>query len=151
LTPIDSAEHPAAGTVLAVDYGERRIGVAVGELSLRIAHPLNTIVAGSDRERLDRLAPLIGEWKPVLVVVGLPVHMDGREHPLALRCRQFARKLSRRFSVPVEFIDERLTSYAAEQALEEAAVPVNRRKLALDQIAAQTILDTYFQAHAHAA
>jgi putative Holliday junction resolvase len=151
LTHGDRAEHAAEGTVLAVDYGELRLGVAVGELSLRIAHPLNTIHAGSDRERLDRLAPLIGEWKPVLMVVGLPVHMDGREHPLALRCRQFAQKLTRRFKLPLELIDERLTSYAAEQALKEAAVPVQRRKLALDQIAAQTILETYFQAHDHPA
>jgi putative Holliday junction resolvase len=134
-----------------VDYGERRLGIAVGELSLRIAHPLDTIHAGSDRERLDRLAPLFDEWKPVLAVVGMPVHMDGREHPLAQRCRRFAQKLGWRFKVPTELIDERLTSYAAEQALQAAQVPIPRRKLALDQMAAQTILETYLQAHDHTA
>jgi putative holliday junction resolvase len=139
------------GTVLGIDYGERRIGVAVGELSLRIAHPVSTLHAASDRERLEQLAPLMQEWQPVLVIVGLPVHMDdgeqSREHPLAARCRAFARKLSRRFSVEVRMVDERLTSYAADQELAAARVPAHQRRHVLDQVAAQTILETFFATH----
>jgi len=146
-----SSSAALRGTVLGIDYGERRIGVAVGELSLRIAHPVRTLHAASDRARLEQLAPLMQEWQPVLVIVGLPVHMDEREHPgehpLAARCRGFAHKLSNRFSVEVRMVDERLTSYAADQDLLAAHVPAHRRRQVLDQVAAQTILETFLAAH----
>jgi putative pre-16S rRNA nuclease len=131
--------------VLGIDYGERRMGVAVGELSLGIAHPLTTLHADSDRARLQQLESLMQEWQPVLVVIGLPRHMDDREHPLAVRCHRFAGKVTRRFGVQVRMVDERLTSHAAEQALAEANVGAQRRRRVLDQVAAQTILETFFQ------
>jgi putative pre-16S rRNA nuclease len=151
LTKPDSVSRRAQGTVLGLDYGERRTGVAVGELSLGIAHPLATIHAESDRARLEQLAPLMDEWTPVLVVIGLPIHMDDREHPLATRCRRFAQKISQRFNVPSRMVDERLTSHAAEVALAAAKVPAQRRRQVLDQVAAQTILETFFQTHDHTA
>jgi len=127
------------------------MGVAVGELSLRIAHPVSTLHAASDRARLEQLAPLMQEWQPVLVIVGLPVQMDDREHsgehPLAARCRGFAHKLSRRFAVEVRMVDERLTSYAADQDLTTARVPAHRRRQVLDRVAAQMILETFFATH----
>lgn len=139
------------GTVLGIDYGERRIGVAVGELSLRIAHPVKTLHAASDRDRLQQLASLMQEWEPVLVIMGLPAHMDEHEHPgehpLAVRCRRFAAKLSRRFDVKVCMVDERLTSHAADHALAAANVPAHRRRQVVDQVAAQTILESFFAAH----
>ena len=133
--------------MLGIDYGERRLGVAVGELPLGIAHPLATLQADSDRARLRLLEPLMQEWKPVLLVVGLPVHIDGRAHPMAERCRKFAQKLTRRFAVEARMIDERLTSHAAAQALADAEVPMHRRKQVLDQVAAQGILETFFEAN----
>ena len=109
------------GTVLGIDYGERRIGVAVGDLSLRIAHALTTVHGASDQSRLAQLETLMREWKPVVVVVGLPAHMSESEHPgehpLAGRARRFADKLSRRFAVEVRMVDERLTSYEADRSL----------------------------------
>jgi putative pre-16S rRNA nuclease len=139
------------GTVLGIDYGERRLGVAVGEVPLGIAHPLATLQADSDRARLRLLEPLMQEWKPVLVVVGLPVHMDERPHRMAERCRKFAQKLAQRFGVEARMIDERLTSHAAAQALADANVPTHRRRQVLDQVAAQTILETFFEANDHVA
>ena len=149
MTKADSSSPRAQGTVLGLDYGERRTGVAVGELGLGIAHPLATIHAESDRARLEQLAPLIAEWTPVLVVIGLPVHMDDREHPLAARCRRFAHKVSQRFNLASRMVDERLTSHAAEEALAAANVPAQRRRQVLDQVAAQTILETFFHTHDH--
>jgi putative holliday junction resolvase len=144
--------HPALrGTVLGLDYGERRLGVAVGELPLRIAHPLATVHADSDRARLQQLEPIVREWRPVLIVMGLPVHMDEREHLLAARCRKFAQRLTQRFGVEVQMVDERLTSHAAEQALIEARVRAPRRRELIDQVAAQTILETFFETHGHTA
>ena len=137
--------------MIGLDYGESRIGVAVGEVSLGIAHPVATIHARSDRGRLEQLAPLMDEWKPVLVVVGLPIHMDDSEHPLAARCRKFAHKLSQRFNVVARMVDERLTSHAAEEALAAASVSARRRRNVLDQVAAQIILEAFFQTHEHTA
>jgi putative Holliday junction resolvase len=151
LTRPEVADSKTRGTVLAVDYGERRLGVAVGEWSLGIAHPLTTVQADSDRMRLQLLKPLMQEWKPVLVVIGLPVHMDDRAHPLAERCRNFASKLTQHFGVPARMVDERLSSNAAEQALTEAKVPAHRRRQVLDSVAAQAILETFFETYDDAA
>jgi putative holliday junction resolvase len=142
--PMDASGARPSGTVLSFDFGTRRLGVAVGDLALRIAHPVETIHAESDRARLDRVARLIEEWKPVLLVVGLPVHMDGTEHALSERCSRFARSLERRFGIEVRLVDERLTTYAAGQSLAQAGVRGRRRKEILDRVAAQHILETYF-------
>jgi len=139
-----TAEPRAGGTVLAFDFGEKRLGVAVGELSLRMAHPLKTIHASADRERLRRVASLVEEWAPVLLVVGLPASLNGAEHALSARCRAFAERLQARFRIPTCLVDETLTSHAAGQALADAGVRGARQKAVVDQVAAQQILQTFF-------
>ena len=104
-----------SGTVLAFDFGERRIGVAVGELALGIAHPVETIDAVANQPRFSRIAALIDEWQPVLLVVGLPRRMDGTEHQMTELARKFARRLHGRFGIEIALEDERLTSAEAEQ------------------------------------
>jgi putative Holliday junction resolvase len=141
--PPEAASH-RTGTVLAFDFGERRIGVAVGELELKLAHPLETVHAASDSARFHSIERLVGEWRPVALVVGLPVHLDGSEHELSRRCRNFARRLRARFGIDTYLTDERLTSYAAGLALADAGVRGRRQKDMLDQVAAQHILETYF-------
>ena len=136
----------ASGTVLAFDFGTRRVGVAVGELGLRIAHPLETISAVSDRARFEEVGLLIREWAPVLLVVGLPTHMDRTEHTLTVRCRRFAAQLERGFGIETQLVDERLTSAAAAESLAAAGVRGRRQKELLDQIAAVHILQTFFTA-----
>ena len=132
------------GTVLAFDFGEKRVGVAVGELSLGMAHPLQTIRTGSDTERLMGVERLVSEWQPVLLVVGLPSHLDGTEHKQSARCRQFAQDLQVRFGIATRLVDERLTSHSASLALAEAGIRGRRQKQMLDQVAAQHILDAFF-------
>jgi len=139
-----TAEARADGTVLAFDFGEKRLGVAVGELSVRIAHPLTTIHASADRERLRQVTSLVGEWAPVLLVVGLPAHLNGGEHALSARCRAFAKRLQARFRIPTRLVDETLSSHAAGRALAEAGVRGTRQKAIVDQVAAQHILQTFF-------
>jgi putative holliday junction resolvase len=133
-----------SGTVLAFDFGTRRIGVAVGELGLGIAHPLQTINVVSGRARLEQIGILIREWAPALLVVGLPSHMDGTEHALSARCRRFAAQLERGFGVDTHLVDERLTSATAAESLAAAGVRGRRRKQLLDQVAAVHILQTFF-------
>ena len=143
--------HAKTGTVLAFDFGEKRIGVAVGDTAVGIAHPLTTINAADKQRRFAAIAALVGEWQPSQMVVGLPAHLDGTEHELSRLSRKFARDLAARFGLPVEFVDERLTSVAAELSLAAAGVAPRKRKSRVDQVAAQEILQDYFDTAMRAA
>ena len=136
--------HGAGTTVLAFDFGEKRIGVAVGDTAVGIAHPLTMIDAADRQRRFAAIAALVEEWRPALLVVGLPAHLDGTEHELSRLARKFAREISTRFGLPVEFVDERLTSVSAELSLAASGVARDKRKLRVDQVAAQEILQDYF-------
>jgi putative Holliday junction resolvase len=140
----------AAGTVLAFDFGTKRVGVAVGDLAIGIAHPLATIAASAKDRRYAAIAALIAEWRPALLVVGLPAHMDGTEHEVSRLARKFARELHARFRLPVELVDERLTSDCAAAALRESGVASHKRRDRVDQVAAQHILQDYFDSDVRA-
>ena len=134
---------PAQGCCLAFDFGESRIGVAQGECSLAIAHPLATVSGRSNEEKFAAIAKLVAEWQPVCLLVGLPVYTDGGEH----RMTELARKF-RRFALPVYWADERLSSLHAEALLSQAQVFGKKRKAVLDQVAAQAILESFFHSGA---
>ena len=135
---------PHAGTILAFDFGLKRIGTAVGNLELGLAHPLSTISNESRSTCFSGIAQLIEEWRPVLLVVGLPCYPDGSEHELTRRSRRFARRLESHFGVETLLVDERYTSVTASAALRDAGVNGIKQKHMLDQVAAQLILQTYF-------
>jgi putative Holliday junction resolvase len=137
-----SAATPA-GTVLAFDFGTQRIGVAVGETTIGVAHPLATIGAKADRERFEAIRALIEEWQPALLVVGLPTHADGTAHAMTARALRFARQLDGRFGLPVTCCDERFTTQDASLALRGAGVRGRAKKAVRDQVAAQLILQAY--------
>lgn len=138
------------GSVLAFDFGLRRIGVAVGDWETRLAHPLETLTGEANDVRFGRIAELIREWRPVQLVAGLPMNMDGTEHDLSRRARRFANQLHGRFGLPVALVDERLTSFDADLRLREAGVKGSARKGLDDAVAAQQILQDFFeQAHVH--
>lgn len=132
------------GAVLAFDFGEKRIGVAVGDCSLGIAHPLTTIAAEANDERFRIIGALIAEWQPSLLVVGLPLSLDGEEHALTLLSKKFARRLQGRFNLPSVLVDERLTSVEASQSLKAMGITGRKQKPMLDQAAAQCILQSFF-------
>ena len=142
------APHRAGTTVLAFDFGEQRVGAAVGDTSVGIAHPLTTITAEDKKTRYAAISELVREWRPALLVVGLPAHMDGTEHELSRLARKFARELNGRFDLPVELVDERLSSAAAESSLAEAGVAGHKRKPVIDQVAALHILQAYLDERA---
>jgi putative Holliday junction resolvase len=142
---------PARGTLLGFDFGLARIGVASGELETGRASALTTVHEESNERRFAAIARLIEEWRPVALVVGIPLHLDGREHELTARCRRFANQLHGRFGLPVHHADERLSSAAAEAALAEAGVKRWReRKAVLDAAAARLILQHFLDRHRHA-
>lgn len=134
-------------TLLAFDFGEKRIGVAVGNTLVGIAHPLQTIASESNDERFNTIGTLIAEWQPTQLVVGLPSHLDGTEHELSRLCRKFANRLHGRFNLPVALVDERLSSAEASQTLKEAGIGGRKQKPMLDQVAAQVILQSYLDQH----
>lgn len=139
---------PSRGTVLAFDWGTRRIGVAVGELELRTSHPAGVLTRGGTQAEERALAELIDQWHPVLAVVGLPGHLDDGhtgEHPLAPRCRAFARRLETRHGLPVHLVDERLSSWAADDLLRQGGSGWRARREHVDSMAAQQILETFFE------
>lgn len=142
----ESDRLPGRGTVLAFDFGEKRIGVAVGECELRSASPLLTFDAETSDARWSAVAGLLEEWQPVLLVVGLPLSPEGGDHDLTARARRFARQLEGRYRLPVTLQDERFTSHEANSRLrDESGVRDWRsRKQKLDAHAAQLILKDFF-------
>ncbi|GAB4170074.1 MAG: Holliday junction resolvase RuvX [Rhodocyclaceae bacterium] len=135
---------PERGCVLGFDFGLRRIGVAVGDFELGSSHPLSVIAAAQPDERWSAIEALIGEWRPLRLVVGLPLSLDGEEHEMTRRCRRFARQLGGRFRLPVDLVDERLSSVAAAQRLRESGLGARACKAKIDAEAAQIILQDYF-------
>ena len=144
LPPSPFPLHTKTGTVLAFDFGTKRIGVAVGDFETRLAHPLAAIATAENRARFAAIERLIAEWRPARLVVGLPAHADGAEHPVGRLARRFAQRLHGRFGIPTQLVDERLTSREAEGLLRAAGARGARLKAALDPLAAQRILETYF-------
>lgn len=134
-----------AGTTLAFDFGEVRIGVAQGDAEVGLSHPLTTVTGGSNEVKFEAVAKLVDEWQPVQFVVGLPVHADGTEHELTRLSRKFGRRLQGRFKLPVYWVDERMSSLYAESLLAEAQVFGRKQKAVLDQVAAQAILQGFFE------
>jgi putative Holliday junction resolvase len=133
------------GTVLAFDFGEKRIGVAVGEWELGQAHPLTTIRGEANGDRFAAIGALISEWRPVSLVVGLPLALDGSTHAMSARCTRFANQLRGRFALPVDYAEERLTSVEAEERLRESGHHGRSAKQHVDAMAAQIILQCFFE------
>ncbi len=133
-----------SGTLLAFDFGTKRIGIAVGNTLLRRAHPLVTIADEKTDVRFAAIAALVKEWQPSALVVGLPSNDDGTPHQLTALCRRFANRLKGRFNLPTILLDERYTSLAASAQLNEEGIHGMKQKTLIDQYAAQQILQAYF-------
>ena len=134
--------RPLSGTLLGFDFGEKRLGVAVGETDTRLAHPVAVIAEEANDARFAAIDRLVAEWHPAGFVVGLPRHADGGEHEVARLAGRFARRLAARFGLPVAFVDETLTSAEAAGLLREAGGRAKSR-LDLDAHAAAVILQSY--------
>lgn len=125
-------------TLLAFDFGEKKIGVALGNTLTRHARPLEIIFSERRDERFGRIEQLLKEWQPQRVVVGLALATDGGDQPATQRCRRFANQLHGRFGITVELVDERGSSMEAQQQLGTNAAD--------DAVAAAVILQRYFDA-----
>jgi len=132
--------------LLGVDYGSVRIGLSVSDRARTIASPLTTHVRG-DRERDARFfRQLVEEEEVGSIVVGLPVHLDGREGQKAVEARAFGAWLAETTGLPVTFWDERFSTVEAESALWQAGLTHKKRKVRRDRVAAQILLQAYLDA-----
>ena len=132
-------------TVLAFDFGLRQIGVAVGNCLLGTTQPLSILKARDGQPDWEAVAALIDEWAPALLLVGDPLNMDDSVGELAERARKFARRLEGRFGLPVEMVDERLSSFEAKQTLRERGHGGDYKTAPADSLAAELILRTWLQ------
>jgi len=130
---------PVVDIVFGFDFGIKRIGIAMGNTLTGQAQPLAVVKAIDNAARFKQIGDLIAEWSPACLVVGEPLHPDGAEHEMTLRCRRFANQLHGRFSLPVHLVDERYSS----------AVIQAKRGEVIDAKAAAIILQQYFDDHAN--
>lgn len=139
-------------TVMGFDFGEKRIGVAVGNTITSRAESLTTLHVSSNQERLSEVGKLVAEWKPARFVIGEPSHEDGRPHEIANLAHKFGNRLHENFRLPVEYVNEFLSSSEAEQILNERGIRGIAQKAHIDSVAAQIILQNYLdEARRHAA
>lgn len=124
-------------TVIAFDYGTRRIGVAIGNTLIKSAQALKTVEESSEDMRFRVIEQLLKEWQPNRLVVGLPRHPDGAEHEMSAKARRFGNQLQGRFRLPVDWVDERYSSAVLESD--------SKMRDNLDAQSAALILEQYFQ------
>ncbi len=129
------------GRRVALDVGGRRIGLAVSDELGMVASPVRTV--DIKRERLEGLIQAINQYEPVEIIIGMPTGMSGYEGPQANETRAFAGRLAEHIDVPITYWDERLTTFAADQALTESGYRTKRRKEMVDAVAASLILQSY--------
>jgi putative Holliday junction resolvase len=132
--------------ILAVDYGEKRIGLAVSDELGITASPLMTLVRRSDDETVRQIAQLASKLRVTQIVVGLPRRTDAQEGEMERKVKAFAEKLRQAVSVPVVLFDERFTTRIAEQVLLEADLSRRKRKQVRDRLAAVILLQSFLEA-----
>lgn len=134
----------ASRRVMAFDFGTRRIGVAVGQELIGSGQPVAMMPARDGIPDWQRIEALLEEWRPDLVVVGLPLNMDDTENEMCARARKFGKRLHGRYHVPVEMVDERLTSFEAKGDVMAAGGSRDFGRHGVDDRAAVLILETFF-------
>lgn len=127
-------------TLLGFDYGNKRIGIAVGQTLTATATPLVTVSVRRGEPDWNRIDDILREWRPAALVVGDPLNMDGTSQALTEEATAFADRLARRYRLPVHRADERLSSWEAKTRLKDT--------YNLDPVAAQAILETWLSEHA---
>lgn len=144
---MSSSSKTAIGqrTIIGFDFGKKYIGVAVGQEITGSATPLGSVKARDGIPNWDLLANYLKEWQPDLIVVGLPLNMDGTEQQLTLDAKKFGNRIAGRFGVKVEFQDERLTTADAKEQLFSRGGYKNLKKDNIDAESARLIIESFFE------
>lgn len=137
----------APANLLSFDYGTKSIGVATGQMITATAQPLAAIKANDGIPNWDIVEKVIKEWMPDLVVVGLPLNMDGTEQPITQRAKKFANRLNGRFGVKVVLQDERLTTASAKEFIFSHGGYKALEKGKIDSVSAALILESWMESY----
>lgn len=129
--------------VLGFDFGEKRIGVASGQSITRSSNPVTTLPSKNNKPDWETIAQLILEWKPDALIVGLPFYLDGSKSKMTELAEKFSRQLEGRFHLPVYTHNEALSSFEAEQFLQEKKKKHNKQDI--DKIAAAIIVQSWLE------
>ena len=151
-----NADQRHAGKTLAIDYGRARIGLALADSRQGVAQPLGTLKRINRNEDMRRLRELAHNYGVQQIVVGLPLRLDGTRGEMAEQTQRFAQRVRKQIGVPVEMVDERLTSWEAERVMEEefgrkakqltgAAKKKEASRITVDSVAATIILREFLQ------
>lgn len=141
----DTSDNNTHQLVMAFDFGTKSIGIAVGQALTAKGQALKPIKANDGVPNWDEIGAIIQEWQPDLVVVGRPLNMDGSESEMSLRANKFGKRIHGRFGLPVENMDERLSTREAKELAREAGHKGNYKQQPIDSIAALLILESWFQ------
>lgn len=140
----NDAATPASGQrLLGIDFGARKLGLAVSDALGLTAQGLPTLLRTNKRQDLDAIAAILAEHQVTAIVMGLPLHMSGQAGAGAARVEAFAEVLRERFNLPVHLWDERLTSAQANRLLRETDMSIRRRGQVVDRVAAVLILQSF--------
>ena len=134
-------------SLMGFDFGTRSIGIATGQEVTGTASPLTSLKANEGIPDWVQLEKLLKEWQPDLLIVGLPLNMDGTEQEMTVRARKFGQRLHGRFGFHVEFKDERLTTTDAKARLFEQGGYKALGKSRVDAVSAQLILESWMESH----
>jgi putative Holliday junction resolvase len=132
-----------ARTLIGFDFGMKNIGVAVGQELTHTASPLTVIKAKEGIPDWLEIGELLTQWKPDLLIVGLPLNMDGSEQEMTAAARRFGNRLNGRFNIPVEWQDERLSSFEALEQLGIQSKMQSNKRGDVDRVSAQLILQSW--------
>ena len=124
--------------IVAFDFGEKKIGVAVGQTSTYTSSPLQVIFNNHDKVNWNEISVLLEEWKPELILVGKPLNMDGTDSEIMMKVDAFYKKLESLYDAKFEYVDERLTTFEAKDILKENNVET------VDANAAKILIDNWF-------
>ena len=147
-----NTQGPKTGRILAIDYGRKRIGLALSDELWLTARPLETIVRTNRRNDLRRLREVCRKHGVTRIVVGLPLHMTGESGPMAEEASRFAARVGKELGIQVELADERLTTWEAEQMMDQPPgpqEPPRGRRRPLDEVAAAILLRGYLEQQRH--
>lgn len=144
---MQSDENDKPKIVMGFDFGLKRIGVAVGQSVTRSARPLDTLPAKTGVPQWTLLTQLIKKWLPDLLIVGIPLNMDGTSQTMTSLARNFANELRKRYQLPVHEVDERLTTKDAREKLFSLGGYKALQDGQVDRIAAQLIIQNWFAEH----
>ena len=148
---VNTATH-VEETILGFDFGEKRIGVAVGNTVTSQAQALTTLHVESNAARLHAVEKLVAAWQPASFVIGQPEHADGKPHDIAHLAKKFGQRLTEKFRLPVAYVNETLSSHEAGTMLAARGIKGRAQKADIDAVAAQVILQSYLdERNRHAA